>query len=245
MCCVCSPLPNSQMSDDERAYFANMSQDEFQAYLANIEEEYEQENQKSQQQANKQQQENEANEQQAANNAYAAYSYSNGGNRRLFESIQTLCGTCQNKCINNQNYENTQEYYENMERLFEENMCTEAGNGYYIGHTCGGNGKSIELAQFTDENCMYMASDQNAYNVYNNAVAQVYQNDADGDGVNDNTWEDKDLGYGYMEMVTDLFSQPFSCQTGAVRSYDGSVSLYPALLTSVCLALPLSYLYCT
>ena len=245
MCCVCSPLPNSQMSDDERAYFANMSEEEFQEYIATMEQGYEEENQKSQQEAEKQQQENQENHQQEANNAYAAYAYGNGNGRRLFESIQTLCGTCQNKCINNQNYENTQEYYENMEKLFEENMCTEAGNGYYIGHTCGGNGKSIELAQFTDENCMYMASDQNAYNVYQNAVAQVYQNDADGDGQNDNTWVADDLGYGYMSMVTDMFEQPFSCQMGAVRSYDGSVSLHPALLTSVCLALPLSHLCCT
>ena len=235
------------MSDEEKEYFANMSEYEFTAYMQEMEQQYEEENQKSQEQANNKQHQNQANQQQAANNAYAAHSYygGNGNGRRLFESIQTLCGTCQLKCINNQDYDNTQEYYEKMEELFKENMCTEAGNGYFIGHTCGSNGKSIELAQFTDENCMYMAGDQNAYSVYSNAVAQVYQNDADGDGQYDNTWEADDLGYGYMAMVTDMFSQPFSCQTGAVRSYDGSVSLYPALLTSVCLALPLSHLYCT
>lgn len=232
------------MSEDEREYFASMSAEDFQTYIANMEQEYEEENQHAQQQARQQQQNNQENQQQQATTAYAAYSYGNGNGRRLFESIQTLCGTCQDQCINNQAYEQTQQYYENMEELFQENMCTEAGNGYYIGHTCGSNGKSIELAMFIDEDCMYMASDQSAYSVYQNAVAQVYQNDADGDGVNDNDWDAQDLGYGYMSMVTAMFEQPFSCQTGAVRSYDGSVSVYPALLTSVCLALPLSYLYC-
>lgn len=221
LCDDCANMQNfCQMSDEERSYFANMSEDEFTAYMEEVAQEYEEENQKQQQQANQKQQQNEEQQQQDQNNAYAAYTYGNGG-RRLYESIQTLCGTCQSTCIDGQAQDQSQEYYENMEELFQEGMCTASGN-YYIGHTCGSKGNSIELAMFTDENCMYMAGEQNAYSLYQGAVAQVYNQDADGDGYNDNTWSANDLAYGYMEMVTEMFKDEFSCQVGAVRSYDGS-----------------------
>ena len=221
-------LPDSQMSDDEKAFYASMTADEFTAYMETVEEEYQQKNQQNQQKQQQEQEQNNENQQQEQNNAYAAYAYGNGGRRNLYQSLQNLCGTCEEQCINNQNANDMQDYYEDMEKLFEESMCTESGNGYYMGHTCGGSGRSVELAMFTDEDCMYLAPDQNAYTAYQNAVANVYEYDADGDGQADNNWDQADLALGYMEMVSDMFQDEFSCSVGAVRSYDGSVSLSPA-----------------
>lgn len=221
------------MSEDERSYFANMDEDEFEQYIQNLEDEYEQQQQEYQQQQQEQQEKAEEEMENYENGAYAAYNYgnyNNGGGRRLFESLQTICNTCEEKCVDEDEIEQSKEYYEEMEKLFEEAMCVESGNGGYIGHTCGSDGKSIELALFTDENCMYMSGEQNAYSLYQQAVAMTYGNgDADGDGQQDYDWNPDDLAYGYMNMVTEMFSDEYSCSTGAVRSYDGAVSLYPAL----------------
>lgn len=227
LCDDCMNMENfCSMSEDEISYFASMSEDEFAEYLEAAEEEYEEKKQQQQQQQQNQQQNQQQEMENDNNNAYAAYSYGNGnGNRRhLFESIQTLCGTCEQKCVDEDDIEQSQEYYEEMEKLFEESMCTEAGDGVnYIGHTCGSNGKTIELALFTDENCMYLAGEQNAYSLYQQAVASSYgDGDADNDGQQDNDWSADDLAYGYMQLVTEMFSDEFSCQMGAVRSYDGS-----------------------
>lgn len=228
------------MSDDERSYFANMSEDDFAAYIEELEQQYQEEQQEQQEKAEEEMEQDE-------NNAYAAYNYGNGqrGRRHLFESIQTICNTCAEKCVDDDEIEQSQEYYEEMEKLFEEAMCVQSGDGSgYIGHTCGSNGKSIELALFTDENCMYMAGEQNAYSLYQQAVAMTYgDGDADGDGEQDYDWNPDDLAYGYMNMVTEMFSDEYSCQMGAVRSYDGAVSSYPALFESICLVLSSSYLY--
>mmetsp|Transcript_12662 Transcript_12662/g.21565 ORF Transcript_12662/g.21565 Transcript_12662/m.21565 type:complete len:523 (+) Transcript_12662:97-1665(+) len=225
LCDDCEQMENfCAMSEDEISYFASMTEDEFTEYLEQVEQEYKE---KQQQEQEKQEEEME-NEN---NNAYAAYSYGNGnrrhlfGNRRqLFESIQTLCGTCEQKCVDEDDIQQSQEYYEEMEKLFEEAMCTEAGDGVnYIGHTCGSKGRTIELALFTDANCMYLAGEQNAYNLYQQAVASSYGNgDADGDGQQDYDWSADDLAYGYMQLVTEMFQDEFSCSMGAVRSYDGS-----------------------
>mmetsp|Transcript_11957 Transcript_11957/g.17175 ORF Transcript_11957/g.17175 Transcript_11957/m.17175 type:complete len:526 (-) Transcript_11957:116-1693(-) len=208
-----------EMSDDERSYFANMSEDDFAAYIEELEQQYKEEQQEQQEKAEEEMEQDE-------NNAYAAYNYGNGqrGRRHLFESIQTICNTCEQKCVDDDEIQQSQEYYEEMEKLFEEAMCVQSGDGSgYIGHTCGSNGKSIELALFTDENCMYMAGEQNAYSLYQQAVAMTYgDGDADGDGEQDYDWNPDDLAYGYMNMVTEMFSDEYSCQMGAVRSYDGA-----------------------
>ena len=228
--CVVLYQPNSAMSEDEISYFASMTEDEFTEYLEQVEQEYKEEQEKQEEEM-----ENEN------NSAYAAYSsYGNNGNgrhlfgnrRQLFQSIQTLCGTCEQKCVDEDDIKQSQEYYEEMEKLFEESMCTEAGDGVnYIGHTCGSNGRTIELALFTDANCMYLAGEQNAYNLYQQAVASSYGNgDADGDGQQDYDWSADDLAYGYMQLVTEMFQDEFSCSMGAVRSYDGSVRFFDVCL---------------
>jgi len=219
LCDDCEQMENfCAMSEDEISYFASMTEDEFAEYLEEVEQEYKQ----KQQQQQEEQEEEMENEN---NNAYAAYSYGNNGNRRhLFESIQTLCGTCEQKCVDEDDIKQSQEYYEEMAELFAEAMCTEAGDGVnYIGHTCGSTGRTIELALFSDANCMYLAGEQNAYSLYQQAVASSYGNgDADGDGVQDYDWSADDLAYGYMQLVTEMFQDEFSCSMGAVRSYDGS-----------------------
>lgn len=224
--CVVLYQPNSAMDEDEISYFASMTEDEFAEYLEAAEQEYKE---KQQQQQEKQQEEMEENN----NNAYAAYQYGNGnGRRHLFESIQTLCGTCEQKCVDDEDIKQSQEYYQEMAELFAEAMCTEAGDGVnYIGHTCGSNGRTIELALFTDQNCMYLAGEQNAYSLYQQAVANSYGNgDADGDGQQDYDWSADDLAYGYMQLVTEMFQDEFSCSMGAVRSYDGSVRFFDVCL---------------
>ncbi len=212
------------MDYDERQYFANMSEEEFEEFIQEME-------QKAQEKNQQQQEEKEQDQQ----SAYAAYSYGNGGRgrRHLFQSLGTICNTCDEMCADDEQIEQSQEYYEEIVKLFEESMCVESGNGNYIGHTCGSDGRSIELALFSDENCMYMAGEQNAYSLYQQAVAQVYgDGDADNDGEQDYDWNPDDLALGYMQMVTEMFSDEYSCQVGAVRSFDGSVSLYPSLFKS-------------
>jgi len=219
LCDDCEQMENfCAMDEDEISYFASMTEDEFAEYLEAAEQEYKE---KQQQQQEQQQEEMEENN----NNAYAAYQYGNGnGRRHLFESIQTLCGTCEQKCVDEDDIKQSQEYYQEMAELFAEAMCTEAGDGVnYIGHTCGSYGRTIELALFTDQNCMYLAGEQNAYSLYQQAVANSYGNgDADGDGQQDYDWSADDLAYGYMQLVTEMFQDEFSCSMGAVRSYDGS-----------------------
>ena len=130
------------------------------------------------------------------NHSYVAYSsraigtgYNVGGRRHLFE----LCETCDEKYVDREEVQQSQEYFEEMEKLFEESMCTEAGDGaHYIGHTCGGDGRSIELAMFSDANCMYLESDANAYSLYRQAVAQSYNGDVNGDGQQDYSWSAND-----------------------------------------------------
>lgn len=202
-----------QMTENERQEFSEMDEDEFEQYMNEYREEMEYEME------------------QGENGAYAAYNYQaaqeeDGGRRlrrRLYQPLQNVCGTCQEKCIDEQQMEQSKEYYEEMEKLFEEAMCTETDDGYYIGHTCGSDGKSIELALFNDEDCMYMAGEQDAYSLYQQAVAMVYgDGDADGDGEQDYDWSADDLAYGYMNMVTEMFSDDYSCSLGAVRNYDGA-----------------------
>ena len=83
---------------------------------------------------------------------------------------------------------------------------------------------------FSDANCMYLAGEMNAYSLYQTAVAQSYNEDADGDGQQDNSWSADDLAYGYMQLVTEMFQDEYSCAMGAVRSYNGAVSLHDMLL---------------
>ena len=207
-------------------YFASMTEEEFEEYIEEMEREYEEDN-------NKYQEENEEEMEEEQNNAYAAYSggdaqgnvdggYDNdaGGNydaygyrrlsrrRRLYQPAMTLCETCQQKCVDEDEIEQSQEFYEDMEALFEEAMCTQADNGFYIGHTCGGDGRSIELAMFHDANCMYLNNDVDAYGEYFGDEANA-----------------QDLGYGYMQMVTEMFDDEYSCALGAIRSYEGAVSI--------------------
>lgn len=216
-----------QMSYEERMYFAQMTEEEFEEYMEEMEREYEEDNERYQQ-------ENYEEMEEEQNNAYAAYSggdaqgnvdqgYDNnaGGNydaygyrrnrrlsrrRRLYQSVMTLCETCQQKCVDDDMVEQSQEFYEEMEELFADAMCTQTDSGLYIGHTCGGDGKSIELAMFSDANCMYLVEDADAYEEF----------------FGDGEVNAQELGYGYMQLVTEMFDDEYSCALGAIRTYEGA-----------------------
>jgi hypothetical protein len=207
--CRLSPLQNSDLDEEKRQSFANMSEEEFEEYM--------------QQQKQKQQHDRQKNEEDK-DTAYAAYSYGHGGRSRfLYMDVSTLCGSCEMMCDDAN--EEMSEMYEGLMSLFGESMCTQAGDGVnYVGHTCGSDGMSIELAMFTDEDCLNMSDTQNAYSFYQQAVAASYNADADGDGVQNYTYVEH-LGEAYMYMVTNLMGNEFSCSMGAVRDFDGSVSI--------------------
>jgi len=194
------------LDEEERQSFANMSEEEFEEYM--------------QQQKQKQQNDRQKNEEDK-DTAYAAYSYGHGGRSRfLYGDVSTLCGSCEMMCDDAN--EEMSEMYEGLMSLFGESMCTQAGDGVnYVGHTCGSDGMSIELAMFTDEDCLNMSDTQNAYSFYQQAVAASYNADADGDGVQDYTYVEH-LGEAYMYMVTNLMGNEFSCSMGTVRDFDGS-----------------------
>lgn len=189
------------MSDKEKEFFSSMSQAEFEEYIANV---------------------------------YAAYNgqdnQEGNGNRHLYG--YALCSTCDEKCVDDENERQQQEFYEELEKLFEKGMCVEAdnGSGYYIGHTCGNNGRSIELAFFEDGDCKHLASNQNAYDFYENAVTQYffYENandDQNGDAQEEYNFDPEDLGNAYMSMIVEMYNREFSCKVGAEREGGDNVSI--------------------
>lgn len=214
------PLPHSQMSDDEKAQWANMSEEEYEEYMQEQKEHQQQEKQNQQQHQQEQQ-----------NEQYSAYAAYSGGNRRhLYQAMDNLCYQCAANGYNGDDEAaDKPEEFQKIEEMFEEQMCQEVEGNLFMGHTCGSDGKSVELAIFTDEDCKYMSQNQNAYSQYLSAVGNGMYYDADGDGEND-----LNFGANYMDQVSYLFEESFSCQQGIMRNYNGAVSSFICLLDFCC-----------
>jgi ATP-dependent exoDNAse (exonuclease V) beta subunit len=218
------------MSDEERQSFADMTDDEWIEYV----EEQEQKQQEQKQQQQQQQQQKNQEQQAAQMGAYYAYqgmsgasnNNQNSGNRKLYSMAEGVCDTCSEKCVDDEEEQQDEEYYKQLLEFFTDTMCMETSDGSgYIGHTCGSTGLGIELALFEDKNCMYLAANQDAYSVYESTMAQYSDQNNNGDS----------LGFDYMTMVTDMYSQQFSCTEGSdFGGYGNTVSFivyfFPSLL---------------
>ena len=168
--------------------FADMSDDEFQQYM-------QEEDQHQQQQ---QQQQNEKNQQNAMT-SYIAYTSSGYGRRKLYAGFQdptVVCETCEQKCEDGRMNEDDEEYYDELEEMFKNGVCTQVGDNQYMGPSCGADGTTIEMALFSDQYCTSMTT-QSAYAYIGNI----------------------DNGYVYMNLLQELYSEDFSCSMGLDFDY--------------------------
>jgi hypothetical protein len=180
------------MDENERAEmaekFADMDEEAFTEYM--------QEEQQHQQQ--QQQQQNQKNKQNAAT-AYIAYKTSGYGRRNLYAGFVNpdyVCETCEQSCEDGHMNEDEEEYYKELENMFENGVCIQLGEYQYIGPTCGADGRTIEMGVFSDQYCTSMVKDS-AYGYMGN----VYMGDQ------------------YMALLEDLFENPFSCSMGMQFDY--------------------------
>ena len=97
-----------------------------------------------------------------------------------------------------------QRYYEEMVEDYAEgkSSCVQPydGSELYIGYTCGADGKSVELAEFQDDECTVMSDEQDGYNM----ASMMYSNE--------NNEETRMVGE--MQMMTQMYSMEFSCDMG-------------------------------
>ena len=97
-----------------------------------------------------------------------------------------------------------QRYYEEMVEDYAEgkSSCVQPydGSELYIGYTCGADGKSVELAEFQDDECTVMSDEQDGYNM----ASMMYSNE--------NNEESRMVGE--MQMMTQMYSMEFSCDMG-------------------------------
>jgi hypothetical protein len=197
------------MDENERAEmaqkFAGMSDDEFTQYM--------QEEQQHQQQ--QQQNQNQHNAQNAAT-AYIAYSSTYGGGRRNlyagFVNPDYVCETCEQSCEDGHMNEDEEEYYKELENMFENGVCIQLGEYLYAGPTCGADGQTIEMGVFSDQYCTSMVKDS-AYGYMDNI----------------------NLGGSYMAILEDLYENPFSCSMG--MEFDYKAAYENVSIICVCLVI--------
>ena len=178
------------MDENERAEmaekFADMSDDEFQQYM----QEEEQHQQQQQQQQNQKNQQN-------AMTSYIAYTSSGYGRRKLYAGFQdpdAVCQTCEESCEDGRMNDEDEEYYEELEEMFKNGVCTQVGDNQYMGPSCGADGSTIEMALFSDQYCASMTGGS-AYAYLDN------------------------IGAEYMTLLQQLYTQPFSCSMGLEQTY--------------------------
>lgn len=185
------------MSEEERAEmaqkFAGMTNDEYAQYM-----EEEQQHQQEQQQHQQEQQQNQ--KQQYEQNAAASYiAFNSGYGRKLYSGFQdpdAVCQTCEQSCEDGHMNGDDEDYYKGLEEMFKEGLCTQVSDNLYAGPTCGSNGQTIELGLFSDQYCTTMSQDS-AYSYIDNI----------------------NMGDGYMAVLQNLYTMPFSCTMGLAFDY--------------------------
>lgn len=181
-----------ELSEEERAEmaekFANMSDDEYVQYMQQ-EEEHQQQQQQQQQQKYEQ----------TSMSSYISFMASGYGRRKLYAGFMDptiVCETCEQKCEDGRMDKDDEEYYEELEEMFKNGVCTQVGDNQYMGPSCGPDGTTIEMALFRDQYCTSMTG-ASAY-----AYLDYIEN-----------------GQDYMALLQELYSQDFSCSMGLEQAY--------------------------
>ena len=178
------------MSEEERYEMA-------QKFAGMTEDEYAQYMEEEEQHQQEQQQNQKQHYQQDAATSYIAYK--SGYGRKLYTGFQdpdAVCQTCEESCEDGHMNEDEEDYYKGLEEMFKDGLCTQVSDYLYAGPTCGSNGQTIELGLFSDQYCTTMSKDS----------AYGYM-----DYIN--------MGGGYMAVLQDLYTQPFSCTMGLEFNY--------------------------
>jgi len=206
------------MDENERAEmaekFADMDEEAFQEYMQE-EEQHQQQQQQEQNQKN----------QQNAMSSYIAYQASGYGRHNLYAGFTNpdyVCETCEQSCEDGHMNEDEEEYYKELENMFENGVCIQLGEYLYAGPTCGADGQTIEMGVFSDQYCTSMVKDS-AYGYMDNI----------------------NLGGNYMALLQDLYENPFSCSMGMQFDYRAAyenVSFLPCHLIYCAILGEYSYL---
>jgi len=128
------------------------------------------------------------------------------GGRKLngFTDAAYVCDSCEQSSCHDE-----EEFYKELEEMFENGVCVQLGEYLYAGPTCGADGQTIEMGVFSDQYCTSMAK-ESAYGYMGN--------------INN--------GGGMMTLFQELYSQPFSCSMGLQMNYVSIIYVHLIIVQS-------------